>query len=294
MQMQNQAKAYLLASIVVLFWATAASAFKLSLRFLNTIELLFYSSLTATVVLFIIILFRNKIGIIRSYTVKDFTFSALLGFMNPFLYYLILFKAYSLLPGQIAQSLNFVWPIMIVLFSIPILKQKLSLKRFLAIFVSFLGVILISTQGNFSGLKINNPMGVGLALSSSIIWAFFFVVNARDKHDEECKLFLSFLFGTIFISFLYIPKFSFPPLYGLLGAIYVGIFEMGIAFVFWIRALKLSRTTAQVSNLVYLTPFLALFFLRIFVGEKILISTIVGIILIISGILFQRKIKDKS
>ncbi|RLC51830.1 MAG: EamA/RhaT family transporter [Candidatus Cloacimonadota bacterium] len=292
--MQNQAKAYLLASIVVLFWATAASAFKLSLRFLNTIELLFYSSLTATVVLFIIILFRHKIGIIRTYTVKDFLFSALLGFMNPFLYYLILFKAYSLLPGQIAQSLNFVWPIMIVLFSIPILKQKLSLKRFLAIFISFLGVILISTQGNFSGLKINNPLGVGLALSSSIIWAFFFVVNAQDKHDEECKLFLSFLFGTILISFLYLPKFSFPPLYGLLGAIYVGIFEMGIAFVFWIRALKLSQTTAQVSNLVYLTPFLALFFLRIFVGEKIFISTIVGIILIISGILYQRKIGAKS
>jgi drug/metabolite transporter (DMT)-like permease len=292
--MQNQVKAYLLASFVILFWATAASAFKLSLHFLTTIELLFYSSLTATIVLFIIILLRKKISIIRTYTVKDFTFSVLFGFLNPFIYYLILFKAYSLLPGQIAQSLNFVWPIMIVLFSIPILKQKLSFKRLLSIFISFLGVIIISTQGNFSGLKIDNPLGVGLALSTSIIWAFFFVINAHDKHDEECKLFLSFLFGTIFISIIYIPKFSFPPLYGLLGAIYVGIFEMGIAFVLWVKALKLSRTTAQVSNLVYLTPFLALVFLRIFVGEKILFSTIIGIILIISGILYQRKIEVKS
>ncbi len=292
--MKKQSKAYLLASIVVLFWATAASAFKLSLHYFDTIELLFYSSSTATIIVFLIILFQKKLHIIRAYTFKDYLHSAMLGFMNPFFYYLILFKAYSLLPGQIAQPLNFVWPITTVLLSIPLLKQKIPAKSLAAIFISFLGVIIISTKGNIRVLNIESPWGVFLALCSSGIWAVFFLINAKDNRDEECKLFLSFLFGTLFTFILYLPKLSTPNLYGLLGAVYIGIFEMGIAFVLWVKALKLSRTTAQVSNLVYLTPFLALFFLRIFVGEKILISTIVGIILIISGILFQRKIGAKS
>ena len=292
--MKKQTKAYLLASFVILFWATAATAFKISLRYLNTIDLLFYSSLTATIVVFIIVLFQNKLRIIRTFSFRDYAYSAILGFLNPFFYYLILFKAYSLLPGQIAQPLNFIWPIIIVLLSIPLLKQKISIQSFLAIIISFIGVIVISTRGNFSGMNIENPRGVFLALFSSVIWAIFFVINTRDKRDEVCKLFLSFLFGTFFTFILYIPQVSVPHIYGLLGAIYIGIFEMGIAFVFWVKALKLSRTTAQVSNLVYLTPFLSLLVLRLFIGERILISTVVGIVLIISGILFQKQVGARS
>ena len=56
----NQNKAYIFAAIAVLFWATASTSFKLTLRYLNTIEMLFYSSLTASIALFIILLFQKK------------------------------------------------------------------------------------------------------------------------------------------------------------------------------------------------------------------------------------------
>ena len=49
--------------------------------------------------------------------------------------------AYSLLPAQVAQPLNFIWPITLVLLSIPILKQKLKLKSLFALMLSFVGVI---------------------------------------------------------------------------------------------------------------------------------------------------------
>ena len=62
---------------------------------------------------------------------------------------------------------------------------------------------------------------------------------------------------------------------------------MGITYVVWLYALRLSRTTAQVSNLIYLTPFLSLMVVHVVVGERIFGSTVVGLVLIVGGILLQ-------
>ncbi|MCF7792727.1 MAG: DMT family transporter [Candidatus Cloacimonetes bacterium] len=291
--MTNQNKAYIFASFAVLFWSTAPSAFKLTLRYLNTIEMLLYSSFTASLALFLILIFQKKLNQFKQFSNKDFLHSAILGFLNPFFYYVILFKAYTLLPGQMAQPLNFVWPLMIVLLSIPILGQKIKPASILAIFISFCGVIIISTKGRFATMDMVNPLGVFLALSSSIIWALFFLINVRDKRDETLKLFLSFTFGFLFVLIVFLFQAKFPDFIGILGAIYIGLFEMGITFVIWVKALKLSQTTAQVNNLIYLTPFLALIFLNIFIKEEILFSTIIGLIFIVTGILIQRKVGGK-
>lgn len=289
----NQNKAYIFAAIAVLFWSTASTSFKITLSYLNTIETLFYSSLTASIALFVIILFQRKIRNIFKSGRKEILNSAILGFMNPFFYYIILFKAYTLLPAQIAQPLNFIWPIMIVILSIPILKQKIPIKSLLAIFISFFGVLLISTKGRLFSFQIDEPYGVFLALSSSFIWALFFIINVRNKRDEVISLFLSFTFGSIYTFILLYPNLSLPPLPGILGAIYIGLFEMGITFVIWIKALKYSRTTAQVNNMIYLTPFLSLIVIRAVIKEKILLSSIIGVIFVVSGIILQKRIEDK-
>ena len=289
----NQNRAYIFAAIAVLFWATASTSFKLTLRYLNTIEMLFYSSLTASIALFIIILFQRKTKKLLNSGKNEILNSAILGLMNPFFYYIILFKAYTLLPAQIVQPLNFIWPIMIVILSIPLLKQKIPLKSLLAILISFFGVIMISTKGRLFSFSIDEPYGVFLALSSSLIWALFFIINVRNKKDEVIRLFLSFSFGTIYTFILLYPNLSQPPILGILGAIYIGLFEMGITFVIWIKALKYSSTTAQVNNLIYLTPFLSLLVIRIVIKERILFSSIIGIILIIFGIILQKRFENK-
>ena len=79
-----------------------------------------------------------------------------------------------------------------------------------------------------------------------------------------------------------------PNTTALIGAAYVGFFEMGITFVIWMKALKSSKTTAQVSNLIYAAPFLSLVIIRLAVGEEILFSTMIGLILIVTGIVWGR------
>ena len=116
--------------------------------------------------------------------------------VNPFLYYLILLKAYKLLPAQVAQPLNMIWPIILVFLSVPLLGQKIERKSFIALFISFVGVYLISSQGNPFHFGGSDLTGVFMAAGSSIFWAFYFILNVRDKRDEAVKLFLNFLFGS--------------------------------------------------------------------------------------------------
>ena len=288
--METQRQAYTYAIIAVLFWSTVASAFKVSLRYVDFLQLLFYSSFVSILIFFLILLIQNKIHILKSYSGKDYLKSALLGFLNPFVYYVVLFKAYSLLRAQEAQPLNYTWQIMLVLLSIPLLKQKIKLLSILAIFISLFGVFVISTQGDVLSFRFTNLGGALLAMGSAVIWALFWIYNLRDQRDEVAKLFLNFCFGFAFIlvSTLLFSEIVIPKTTGILGVIYVGLFEMGVTFVIWLKALKLSRTTAQVSILIYLSPFVSLLFIHLLVGEEILFSTIIGLILIVSGIGLQQ------
>ena len=126
--MQKQTKAYLFAITAILFWSTIATAFKTALAGMSFANLLLVSTFTSVVALLAILIIQNTFFSTITANIKQYASSAILGFLNPFLYYMILLKAYSLLPAQIAQPLNYTWPVMLVLLSIPILKQKISNK----------------------------------------------------------------------------------------------------------------------------------------------------------------------
>ncbi len=288
--MQRQTQAYLYAAVTVLLWSTVASAFKITLLHMNFLDLLLWSSFVSAIALFLILAAQRKLNLLSSCSRREIMRSAALGFLNPFLYYLVLFKAYSLLPAQEAQPLNWTWPVMLVLLSILILKQRIGWKSMAAILVSFSGVLVISTHGDVLSFRFTNPPGALLAMGSSIIWALFWIYNVKDRRDEVIKLFLNFIFGFLFslAAAAFLQGLRTPPLEGVIGVIWVGLFEMGITFVTWLKALQLSRTTAQVGNLVYAAPFLSLVLIHFLVGEEILLSTVVGLILIVSGVILQQ------
>ena len=292
---RNQQKAHIYAGLAIFFWSTVATVFKIALQYLDPLNLVMYASLTSFVALFVIVLVKGKLKEILTFTKADFANSIILGFLNPFLYYIILFKAYSLLPAQVAQPLNMVWPIVLVFLSIPFLKQKIGVSSFIALFISFAGVFLISSQGDVFHFGKSNPIGVLLAVGSSLIWSFFFIFNVRDKRDEELKLLMNFFFSTVFILLLNLimGNFRIPEFKGMAAAAYIGLFEMGITFLFWLKALSLSKSTDRISNYVYLAPFVSLIFIHHFLGEKIYWTTILGLFLIVAGIIYQKVRSDK-
>ena len=290
---ERQKKAYLYALIAVFFWATIASAFKISLGYLPILPLLLYASVTSAAVLFAYLLFAGKLTLLKTLSRQDYLRSALLGFLNPFLYYIILIKAYDILRAQEAMTINWSWPMTLVLLSIPLLHQRIKLRNIGAIAVSFFGVYTIATGGDIFGFRFTNSAGVILALVSTLIWTTFWIYNVRDKRDEAVRLFLNFAFGSAYALlafFLMLPfvKVEVPNAKGILGAVYIGSFEMGITFLVWLKALKLAKTTAHAANLLYLAPFFSLVLIALVVGERILPSTIIGLVFIVAGIILQR------
>ena len=252
--------------------------------------MLLYAALMSTVVLLIAAAWQGKLGQAFACTPKEYLRSAALGFLNPFLYYLVLFESYDRLPAQEALPLNYTWPLVVVILSVPFLKQPIGRVSLAGILVSFFGVLVISTRGDLLSFRFSDPVGTALAVGSAFIWATFWLSNVRDDRDEVVKLLLNFAFGLAFVVVAAFALAGPPPLdlRGIGGSAYAGVFEMGVTFLLWMRALSLSRTTAQVSNLVYLSPFVSLVLISVIVGERILPSSVIGLVFIIGGIVIRR------
>ena len=87
-------------------WSTVASAFKLSLRYLDYAQLLLYASAVSTVALGVVILLQGKVHLLWRTGRRAWGRSLLLGLCNPLAYYLVLLSAYERLPAQEARRLT--------------------------------------------------------------------------------------------------------------------------------------------------------------------------------------------
>jgi drug/metabolite transporter (DMT)-like permease len=290
--MEKIRQSYIYALIAIFFWSTIPTAFKICLGELDVLPMLTIASVTSAAALFLILVAENKTSLLKKTTTGQLLSSAILGLINPSIYYLILLRAYQLLPAQVAQPLNMIWPIILVFLSVPVLGQKIRIKSFIALFISFAGVYIISSQGKLFSPGQSNLAGVLLATGSSVFWAFYFILNVKDKRDEALKLFLNFLCGSlyliVFMTFTHKWQIDLG-LKGVLSAVYIGIFEMGITFFFWLKALQLAPTTDKISNLVYIAPFLSLIFVHFILNEPVYYTTPAGLLLIISGIWIQNR-----
>ncbi|WP_340111487.1 DMT family transporter [Maribellus mangrovi] len=288
--MNSSSKAYLFAALAVFFWSTVATSFKLALREYDFIQLIFYASAVSVILLFLVLLAQRKTHLILQQTPRQWTHSMLMGAFNPLLYYLVLFKAYSLLPAQVAQPLNMIWPITLALLSVPLLGQKISWISVVALIISFGGVFFISSQGGLDGFRNTNPLGVILAVGSSVLWSLYWIFNVRDRRDEVVKLFLNFFIGMVFLVPVVVLfssfKFQWGP--GFWAVIYSGVFEVGITYVLWLKAMNLTTTNAKIGNLVFFAPFLSLVFIHFILKETIYTTTFIGLIFIVTGVLVQQ------
>ncbi len=284
--MKNNKQAYIYGFIAILLWSTVATAFKIALNYLPVSTMLLYSTTSSFLILFITMVFMKKSNEFFKDFSKNIKSSLILGFINPFLYYLVLFGAYNLIPAQEAQSLNYTWPLMLTLLSYIILGEKIKSRRVLGICISFLGILIISFKGNFSSIEFSNIKGTLLALSSSILWALYWIFNSKEQKSGIIKMTSNFFVGLLFILiyfFITNGELIFN-IKAILACIYIGAFEMGITFLFWAKGLELIDQKEKLVKYSYLGPFISLLLLALIIKEKILLSTIIGLVFIIFGI----------
>lgn len=288
--MQNQRRATILALVAVGLWSTVATAFKLSLRHLDPLQLVAYASLFATLFLILGVSLKRRLNELWPHFRRQPQLFLLLGLLNPFIYYLVLFRAYDLLPAQQAQSINYTWAITLGLLSIPFLKKPYGARDGLGALLGYAGVLIIATRGDLLSLNLDSPLGVALALLSTLIWATYWIFNTKMEADPLLGLSLCFLCSLPFTLaacavFSGLGPVAVP---GLLGAAYVGLFEMGITFVIWLAALKTADNIARISNLIFLSPFLSLILISVVLNETIVPATFAGLALILMGTFVQQ------
>ncbi|NRA85474.1 MAG: DMT family transporter [Gammaproteobacteria bacterium] len=281
----------------VLLWSTVATAFKLALSHYSPIQLVFIAVITSIITLFSIIKIQGKFSLIISQFKQQPLFYLQAGLLNPFLYYLVLFKAYDLLPAQQALALNYTWALLLPLLAVPFLGQKLSKTDMVAALIAYIGVYIIATQGNITSFNFDSNLGVLMGLLSTVLWSLYWIINTKDQGDPVISLFLSFMVGLPFITTALMvmgPLPTWDP-QALLAGIYVGLFEMGITFVLWLLALKYAQRTANITTLAFLSPVLSIGFIALILDEKIEPATYVGLGLILMALGLQTiRIKFKK
>ncbi len=283
--MKNERNALMLALGAVLLWSTVATGFKLGLEHLKPLQLLFAGTCFSAAV-FMVVALRKGWPRKHLQLREAFTFALI----NPILYYLILFEAYDRLPAQIAQPLNYTWAIMLALLAIPILGQQLTRMTTTGIGLGYLGVLVLLSQGRFDALPDLDWLGVAMALASTLLWAAYWLFNARSTTESTALMATSFLLAVPVLGLLCWLGPGLPPWQAdtfLYGA-WVGCIEMGFTFLLWQRALKLTDHAARIGQLVFLSPFLSLLLISSVLEEQIHTTSWIGLLIIVAGLLITR------
>ena len=278
----SERQAILFALLAVALWSTVATGFKLGLRTLEPLQLLFAGALVSTLFFWAVAGWMGRLRL----PPRAIGQAALFGLLNPFAYYVVLFAAYDRLPAQIAQPLNYTWSIAMALLAWPILGQRPTRPVLLGILLSYGGVLIVLRPWGLDGASTVDWVGVSLALGSTLLWATYWLVQARSGIDPIGLLAWSFPFGLAATATLCAVGPGWPPLSAntLVFGTWVGLVEMGVAFLLWRYALALTANAARIGQLIYLSPLLSLGLIALVLEEAIHPASIMGLGVIIAGL----------
>ena len=267
-----------------------ATAFKWSLNYTTPLQLIALASVVSWLFFLVALGITGELKILKSTPSEEIARSLLFGLLNPGIYYLVLFEAYDRLPAQDAMAINYTWGLTLPLISALFTRQWPSGRALALALFSYLGILIIATDGQLMALEFEYPMGVGLALLSTVLWGLAWSLNSLQKLEAVPALFLNF---TAAIPVLWIfmwldgsmASFAWQ---SLTAGVYVGLFEMGIAFLLWLHALRMTQNTLQLSSLIFLAPVISLVLITTVLGEAISIATLIGLGLILVGLAAQQ------
>ena len=284
-------KTYFYAGVSIFCWSTVATTCKILLRELNNIQLLWANSLIAGLFLLVLNLFLGNFKKYENYTLKDYFIMVAIGIPSTIFYYMFYYAGTDILPASQAFIINYLWPIMSVIFACVILREKLTAKKLIAIFISFLGVIVVigGDMNDFNGQML---IGALCCILGAVSYGLFTALNQKMNYNKSMTLMVSYLATFIFTTLVNLINgdIFIPGTHQMLGFVWNGIFTVAIANTFWVIALETGKTE-KVSNLAYITPFLSLVWTSLFLNEEIKLNSLVGLVIIIAGILIQMKDK---
>ncbi|EHQ56528.1 EamA-like transporter family [gamma proteobacterium HIMB55] len=281
-------------------WSTMATAFKCALEFSSPMQLIALAATVSWIFFAARLMYLGRLSQLKQISSATMTRCLALGFLNPALFYWVLFTAYDLLPAQDAMAINYTWGLTLPFIAACFSRSLPSFVEVSLALLSYVGILIIVTDGNLAGFEFENITGVMLAIGSTVLWGLSWVINTRtverDQVDPELALLINFSMAVPVLWMILSATGSLPHLNvgTVLGGIYVGLFEMGVAFVLWMKAMQLTDTPIRVSSLIFLAPPLSLVFIATVLGEPVAASTLTGLVFILAGLAGQQAVSNRK
>ncbi|WP_303995306.1 DMT family transporter [Megamonas hypermegale] len=277
---------YIYAIITVFIWSTMAAVTKMLLSDIPCLETLAVSSIFAFLFLLIVNIKNGTVKEVRNYSFRDYEIMAGLGFLGLFTYSALYYYGLTQLSSQEACILNYLWPIMLVIFSAVILKEKITVIKGIAMVCSFLGIVILSWR---SSEVVNAVLGIASCIAAAACYGLFSILNKKINYNQNITMNVIWLVVAVCSAILGFFVEDWVVIRGMqwLGIIWLGVFIDAIAYLLWALALQNAKDTAKIANLAYLTPFLSLAVSAVVLGEKLTLQSFIAFIFIIGGILLQ-------
>lgn len=283
-------KQYLYAAVSIAIWSTTATVSKLLLHSFDTMQILAVSSSVAAVFLMLVNLIKGNLKKLKTYCLRDYLITAGVGMLGTFLYNLFLFLGIDNLLASQAMIINYLWPMMAVVAGCILLRDRLTVRKSIAVLLSFAGVVIVTSNGNLSGFAGSNLLGAGYCILAAVSYGLFVTMNKRLSYDATLSMMLYYVLSAAVAVSCVVFTGTVPTLDGAqcLGLLWIGLGDNAIAYVTWALAMKAGQT-AKVANLAYITPFLSLVVAHFVLGDPITLWSIGGLLVIVAGIFLQLK-----
>jgi len=251
---------------------------------LDNHQFLFWSSLVSAVILSLTSILSGRACEIKQCSLQDLGRLMILGLLGTYVYYLFLYFGYSRAIGMEVLVVQYTWPVLIVVLSIFILKERLNYRKVIAVILGFAGVVIVLTKGDFSSIRIGNISVFLLVGAGSFCFALFSVLSKNIRQEPLFATTIYFITACIasFFSMFFYSEFALPSMAEIFPVLLNGIFVNGFSYVCWMAALKFTEAS-YLAPFTFITPALSAVYLVLFFGEPIIPAYGISLVCVILG-----------
>jgi len=277
-------KGTLFALLAVAMFATLGTGFKMAVTRMSSYSVVVWIAIWATLTLFCFLVREKRVGSIGTEFRQRPFFFPVAGIVGLGVQQFLCLKTYEYIPASQAVILHYTYPLMMLLLSWLLFREKSGWWAFCCVVLGFIGVfVLVLAGGGLGDLRMT--IGVVVALGTAFSFALFCVLIKHASFSVIPGMFLLNLFGLLFLLCLlavYPMQWSISGPDMLLMA-YLGIFPTAVAFILWNRALRMIPT-GRSSNCALLVPILSLVCISVVLEEQIAPLQALGMAIVLVSI----------
>lgn len=285
--------------IATIFWAGAFIAGKFSIQEFPVFSLTFFRFLFASAVIFPILIRKEENWKLEKKDWSTFIALGIIGMVGYHIFFFLCLRYTTAVNSSLIGATN---PIITTILAVIFLKENIKMRNIASILVSFLGVILIITNGNLE-ILLNFKFNLGdlLMIIAVICWACYSILSKKASNEYSPLKITSYAFLVCIIVLIpfvlmekpweYIPQTTFK---GWMSVIYMSLFASVAGYLIQqisIKKIGPSKTSLYINLVPVFSMILAFFILK----ESISIIKIIAGVLIATGVFLNTvSSQDKS